>query len=335
MGLIFFCQETALLKTFAYIQGEGLRSDITVEQLPELIENKDNNIWVDLDQPTQDEVTSILADTFNFHPLAIEDCQTPSERPKVESYDSYLFLILPAEGLRLIDGDPDVTEIGCFLGDNYIVTYHRRSMNSFDTTVQKVEANPQLQLARGPAFVMHSIFDSLVDGYFPHISKVDDDLDNLEQEIFYRPSEEILNHLLEFRQRIQTLRRVLSPQRDILSFLCRAAYPQINSDVQMYLRDVVDHLIRLVDNLDNFRFTLSGIMDIYLSLSSNRMNQVMKTLTVIATIMMPLTVLTGIYGMNFRYMPEFEWRYGYLFFWFLAFGISGAFLLYFRKKRWF
>ena len=322
-------------RVFVYESGKPLQTEISADALKCCIGDPETVLWVDLEQPTREEVRSSLVEAFKFHPLAIEDCQTPSERPKVESYGDYLFLILPAEGLRLVDGDPDVTEVGCFIGDNYLVTYHRRSLACFDVVAKRVEANPKHQMGRGPAFIMHALIDALVDGYFPHIKRVDDELDDLEQRVFEKPSEGILNDFLEFRQRVQMLRRVLSPQRDILSSLCRNDYPQIQSEVQVYLRDVVDHLVTLVDNLDSFRFTLSGIMEIYLSLSSNRMNQVMKTLTVIATIMMPLTVLTGIYGMNFRNMPEVYWDLGYLFFWILAFSISGSMLFYFWRKGWF
>jgi len=328
-------QEGIMLKTFVFKRGEELLQNISVEGLAEVVANKESILWVDLDLPTPEEVKQVLVKAFAFHPLAIEDCQTPAERPKVESYGEYLFLVLPAEGLRLVEGDPDVTEICCFLGDNYLVTYHRRSLSCFDTISKRCEANPKRTLGRGPAFVMHGIIDALVDGYFPHIKKVDDELDALEAAIFEKPAENVLNDLLDFRERVQTLRRVLSPQRDILTHLCRASYPQISSDVQVYLRDVVDHLLRLVDNIDNFRYTLSGFMEIYLSLTSNRMNQVMKTLTVIATIMMPLSVLTGIYGMNFKFMPEKDWPLGYAFFWLLALGISGSMLYYFRRKKWF
>ncbi|HNT36211.1 MAG TPA: magnesium transporter CorA family protein, partial [bacterium] len=203
-----------MLRSFHYHAEKGIQTDLPLESFPELIKDNQNIIWVDMVEPTQKEIKTVLAETFQFHPLAIEDCQTPAERPKAESYGSYLFVILPAEGLRFVDDEPDVTEIACFLGDNFLVTYHRRKLACFDVMAQRCQANPHHQMARGPAFIMHGIIDTLVDSYFPHIAKVDNELDDLEQEIFQRPSEEILNKLLDARWRIQTLRRVLSPQRD-------------------------------------------------------------------------------------------------------------------------
>ncbi len=284
-------------------------------------------VWVDV--LDADEATlNAIAGFLPLHPLAIEDCLHFPQRPKLDVYEDSTFLIwmLPSlpDGTGIIS-----TELDVFLGREHLITVHRDRL----APVDKVGAHVQEYLERGVEWTLHSILDLMVDSMFPLVDSLADDLEEIEDLMLVDAGSEQLERLYGAKRALVQLHKVVGPERDALRGLARLE-AFVAPDAYMYFQDIGDHLARVADSVDTYREVASGTMDIYLSSVSNRMNLIMKQLTVIATIFMPLTLISGIYGMNFRYMPELEWRFGY-------FGVLGGMLAivlwmlwFFKRRKW-
>lgn len=320
-----------MISILVYSEEEGHRLLHQAEPLPALLADKRNWVWVDLEAATPEE-SEILSREFHFHPLAIEDCISETPLPKVDDYGDYIFLVL--HGSRPMADHAFVTaEMNFFLGPRYLVSYHDEPSRSISKTKERcVREGPSI--TRGVDFLLHEILDGMVDNYFPVLDQFDSRIDQIEEEVFARPDRETLNKIFSLKKEVMHLRRVASPQREILNRLSRDPFPVISSKAAVYFRDVYDHLARITDLAESYRDLVTSALDAYLSVVSNRLNEIMKLLTVFTATLMPLTVLTGIYGMNFQNMPELHSRYGY----FIVLGVmaltSIGMLLFFRKKKW-
>jgi magnesium transporter len=290
-------------------------------------------VWVDLAAPTTDE-SRILSDVFHFHELAIEDALAEIHHPKVESYGDYLYLILHGIDFKAREHAFKTQEIDFFLGQQYLVTYHSGTSRSIGRIAEICGRNERV-LGEGPATLFYRIVDTMVDNYRPEVDKLSDRLDALEKEIFSRPKSTLVKRILDFKRDISSLRRVIMPERDAIARLARREFPQISESLSYRFRDVHDHLIRLADEAVYFQDRISSLLDAYLSNVSNQLNGVMKVLTIISTIFMPMTVLTGLYGMNVP-LPHLPGGEHAQFWWILAImaGVTLAMLLFFRKRNW-
>jgi magnesium transporter len=253
-------------------------------------------VWVDLSAPTADEA-KILSDVFHFHELAIEDAVAEIHHPKVESYGDYLYLILHGIDFKAREHAFRTQEIDFFLGSQYLVTYHNGTSRSIGRIGEICGRNERV-LGEGPATLLYRIVDTMVDNYRPEVDKLSVRLDALEKEVFARPRSTLVKRILDFKRDIASLRRVILPQLDAIARLARREFPQISESLSYRFRDVHDHLIRLTDEAGYFQDRISSLLDAHLSNVSNQLNGVMKVLTIISTIFMPMTVLTGLYGMN-------------------------------------
>lgn len=289
-------------------------------------------VWVDLESPTADEA-QILTSPFGFHPLAIEDCWHEPQAPKADDYGDYLFIV--AHGVRYEAEREEFTarELNVFLGANFLVTFHSDHSRSVEATQSYVRRNPQV-MARGMDFLLHHILDRLIDNYFPKLEILEDKIEALEASVFLDPKPDLLNEIFRVRKHIVDLKRVAGQEREVLVGISRGELPFVSERAQHYFKDIYDHLFRIVEIADNHRETVNIILQAYLSLISNQLNSTMRVLTVIATMMLPLTVITGIYGMNFQHMPELEWRYGYYAVLAFMLVVAGGMVYYFRKRRW-
>lgn len=290
-------------------------------------------VWVDLESPTEAEL-AVLADAFRFHPLAIEDCVTPEHQPKVEDFGSHLFLIF-----RGIDFNPPVDDfqtlkLAAFLGPNYLVTYHRRPMRSVNTVRERHAQGSGMGLFRGVDRLLHEIVDHLIEYYFPVLENLEGEIDAIEDELLGDCGPETLDRVLSTKRRIQEIKRALAPHREIFTRIGRDVFPVIAPPTVAFYRDLYDSTARLTETADSYRDHLASLFDAYLSVVSQRLNEVMKVLTVIATIVLPLTFIAGVYGMNFDYMPELRWRYGYFAIWGVMLAIAAALLWMFRRRGW-
>jgi len=320
-----------MITIFAYSKEEGFRHFVEAERLGPLLADKRNLIWVDLEAATSEEGI-ILSRDFNFHPLAIEDCIAETLLPKVDDFDDYIFLVL--HGSRTTSDRIFTTaEINFFLGNNYLVTYHDQPSRSISRSKERcLKLGPAM--TQGADFLLHDILDGLVDNYFPILNQYDEAIDQIEAEVFANPTQATLNKIFTLKREITHLRRVTGPQRDILNRLSRDHCRVISSKAAIYYRDVYDHLVRIADLSEAYRDLISGAMEVYLSVVSNRLNEIMKVLTVFTAVMMPLTLITGIYGMNFVHIPELNTRYGYYSILGIMLLIATGMFSYFRKKKW-
>ena len=289
--------------------------------------------WVDLMNPSPEE-GRILADVFHFHELAVEDALAETHLPKAESYGSFLYVILHRIDFKAPEHCFRTYDVDFFLGPNYLVTVHGGESRSIDQIRDICERN-SMALGEGPAALMHRIVDAMVDNYRPEIEELSDRLDEIEEDIFDRSSPQLAKRILDFKRDVSSLRRVVQPQRDVVSRLARREFPFIDEQNAYRFRDVQDGLVRLSDESMFFADRVTSLLDAHLSQVSNNLNQVMKVLTVIATIFMPLTFLTGLYGMNVD-LPHFGFG-GTTMFWVLMIVmlvIVGWMLVLFRKRGW-
>jgi magnesium transporter len=290
-------------------------------------------LWVDLQSPTEEE-GRVLASYFHFHELAVEDALGEILQPKIEAYDGYLYLVLHAIDFKASAHEFATHEVDFFINDRYLVTVHDDTSRSIDRLLDVCPKNDFI-LAEGTDALLHRIVDSIVDNYRPEVDKLERRLDEVEEHVFDSPEPDDIKRILTLKKDVGSLRRVVTPQRDVVGRLARREFQIITEQIGYRFRDVFDHLVRLSEEASIFQDRVTGILDAHLSFTSNRLNQVMKVLTVISTIFMPMTVLTGMWGMNVT-LPQFPggehaqfwWIFGIMIF------ISGGLLWTFNRDRW-
>jgi magnesium transporter len=285
--------------------------------------------WVDFDVPSQDE--AMLLDThFHFHPLAIEDCYHLLQRPKLDHYGKVNFLVVHAVNVLTLA----VEEVDLFWGERFIVTFHLAPSREIHGAWSRMEQQEALR-HRGHGYAAYTVMDSLVDEYFPSIYQIEDQLNDIEMKGRDAPTQLLMNEIFEIRTKLLKLRRTIVPMRDLFYRIVSSDKIEGIKEELIYFTDIYDHLLKLSEIIETTREMTADMRDSYISLNSNRMNNIMKTLTVITTIFMPLTFVAGIYGMNFAYMPELTWHWGYFAILGIMFGIGFAMFLWFRRKGWF
>ncbi|HUC36404.1 MAG TPA: magnesium/cobalt transporter CorA [Acidimicrobiales bacterium] len=275
---------------------DGAEHEPSAANLEQLLESS-ARFWLDLAAPTHEDAETLLRDTFHFHPLAVEDADHFGQRPKIDSYDDFALMVVYGAV-----GDGRLVEVHCFYTENYLVTVHRDHCPDLAKLAERLKRSAD----KKPDHVMllYRVIDILVDGYFPVLATMDDQIDELEDEILQRPTEQQLGRLFDLKRSLIALRKVVSPQRDMFATLLTGTdvLPGMTPDAERYFRDLYDHLIRISDLVDSYRDLMSGVLDTHLSTVSNRLNVVMKQLTIIATIFLPLSFLTGFFGQNFAWM---------------------------------
>ncbi len=290
---------------------------------------KRKTLWIDIRDPTGKDM-ELLKKNFRFHRLALEDCVHAIQRSKIDDYDGYYFIAMHAMDYK--NNRPAVQELDIFLGKNFLITVHKGRVKCVDIVKERLAKSPILQ--RGPDFAMYVMLDILVDDLFPVTDRINERLDIIENEIFKAPKKDVVNKLFHLRRDILTLRRYIGPEREVLNALTRGDAKFVDARTIPYLRDIYDHLYRIAESIDISRDIITSSFESYLSTISNRLNEILKTLTIVATIVLPISLVAGIYGMNFRFMPELQWQYGYPFALGVMLLIAIVMLLYFRRKGW-
>jgi magnesium transporter len=288
-------------------------------------------VWLDLEGEDEASARALLA-PLGIHPVALDDVVTHINRPKVDDYGAYLYIAVHSARWET-DERPTLAELDLLLCDRFLVTYHEAPTRSVSAAHHVLARRPEL-LARGPAYLLHFLLDVLVDHYLPITERIAADIDELEERMFGKGEDPLDEGILRLKRGMSALRRIVGPQRDTVLALTRDEFRPIPAEVRPYLRDVYDRLARVSDLLDSFRDEAATLLELHVSIVSNRLNQVIKVLTVIATIMLPLTVVTGYYGMNFR-LPEFGWRWGWLYALGLLAATAAGTWWYLRRRRWF
>jgi magnesium transporter len=288
-------------------------------------------VWVDLDSATREE-SRILADVFHFHELAIEDAMSEAHHPKVESYGEYLYLILHGIDFAAAEHRFTTKDVDFFLGAQFLVTVHPGVSRTLGRINELCDRDNRL-LGEGPGILMYRIIDMMIDNYQPEVEKLEIELDELEEEVFERPDQHLGRRILNFKKDVSSLRQVVLPERDAVGRLARREFPLINENLAFRFRDVHDNLVRLSDEAMFFQDRITSILEAHLSAVSNQLNTIMKVLTVISTVFMPLTFITGLYGMNVD-LPHFGLGDNTVF-WVLmvAMAASVATMLWFFHKR--
>lgn len=287
--------------------------------------------WVDFHDPTEDEIKH-LSETFHFHPLAIEDCVQRLQRPKLDYYENHTFYI--SHIVRDINGTLVKGELDFFVGENFIVTYHQMPTPEVDQVRNDI-LSQENRMNWNSLVVFHQILDNIVDNYFPLIYKIEDALDKIEDITENKSMNDLMSELYDSRKRLLNLRHTIDPMRDLLYRMLNSNRLSGIMERREYFSDIYDHLLKLSEMVTANREVTTDIRDSYLSLNSHQTNNVMKILTIMTSIFSPLTLIAGIYGMNFENMPELTWKYGYFFIVGLMGIIGVSMYLWFRKKGWF
>ena len=307
-------------------------NDFPAADISDYCLSEQNVVWADVSDPTGKDFDE-LAEEFNFHPLSIEDCRNAHQRPKVEEYPGYYFMVLYEAELVGPDDDLELRELNIFLGPNYLVTVHSRPIRAIETA-KRLWGEWTDRSGQGAGLLAYLLIDAIVDDYLPLLDVLSDHMDDLEDNIFGDFKPESIQDIFRIKKQLLYLRRSITPLRDVFNTMLRREQPIFPRETLVYFQDVFDHIIRVADTIDNLRDMLGSTMDAYLSVSGNRMNQVMKRLTSISTILMSVTLVAGIYGMNFDFMPELKWRFGYVFALLSMVGIGLGIYFYLRKIKW-
>jgi magnesium transporter len=312
---------------------EKLLDQLDMEQIRGFLATGEGLLWVDMENVT-DKDAELLSNVFCFHPLAVEDCISKDiHPPKIDDFEDYLFIIVHGINYHIESEVVETTELALFLGKNYVVTSHDIPMRSISSMLDRVRKDGRL-MRRGADLLAHDIIDTLVDNIMPTIEEMDEKNDQLEAEALHEPKRETLISIMQLKRSIMALTRVILPQREIVNRLSRGEYALISERAQIYYRNIYDHLVRIEMLTLGLRDMTESVLSTYLSSVSNRMNEVMKVLTLIATIFIPLTFVAGIYGMNFANMPELELKYGYFIILIVMAVIGVSLAVYFRRRRW-
>jgi magnesium transporter len=290
--------------------------------------------WINIDSLHQVEILEKLGERYGFHPLVLEDILNTDQRPKMEDYAEYLYIVLRILNYNDESGEIESEQISLILGPNFIISFQEKEGTVFNSVRERIRNGKGRIRKMGPDYLAYALLDLIVDNYFVIMEKLGEKIEFLEEELVTQPGPETLQTIHHLKREMIFFRKAVWPLREVIGSLERGESPLVKGTSRVYLRDVYDHTIQVIDTIETFRDMVSGMLDIYLSSISNRLNAVMKVLTIIATIFMPLTFIAGIYGMNFKYMPELEWKWGYPVVWFAVVLISVSMLIYFKRKRW-
>jgi magnesium transporter len=290
--------------------------------------------WVNVTGIHDITVIEEFGKALNIHPLLLEDIVHPDQRPKLEDYDDYLFLVLRM--LRYDEAKEELLseQVSLILGPNFVITFQEREGDVFDAVRARIRNGKGKIRKMGCDYLTYALIDSVVDHYFLVLEKYGEKIEILQEEVLSQPTPETLQMIQVTKRDMIFLRKSVWPLREAINALQRGESSLVTDDVSVYLRDVYDHTIQVIDTIETFRDMLSGTLDVYLSSVSNKMNEVMKVLTIIATIFMPMTFIAGIYGMNFKYMPELDWHWAYPVIWAVIIVLGVLMLMGFKRKKW-
>ena len=288
-----------MIYSIAYRPDMEILSNIPPAEYEQFLAQPNSLLWVDFDSEPDESCEPILSGIFHFHPLAVDDALKETHIPKIDDWSDYLYIVMNSIDPRGIHSLVAQTmELDVFIGRNYIVTHHDKAFPAVEKTIQTSQQDPRF-VRNGPAYLLYKIVDDLVAEYWPIVEKIDAEIDSIEDRVFKNPSPELLEQLFQVKRMLLAMRRILGPQREVLNRLARDKFLVLRGKDRVLFRDVYDHVVRLHELNESLRDLVGSTMDSYLSVINNRMNEIMKTLTVITTIFIPITFVTGFFGMNF------------------------------------
>lgn len=327
--------DKVVIRVLAYNSEELVERKL--EKIEDCLEFKDHpnlNFWINVDGLDRVDIIEKLGSYFNIHPLTLEDVLNTRQRPKTEDYDSYIYSVLKMILLDTKTKEITIDQVSIIIGPNYVLSFQEREGDVFDMVRERFK-NPASRLRKsGVDYLAYGLIDAVIDNYFLILEHFGDKIEYLEEGLVLHPRPETLKAIQKYKRDMITLRKSIWPLRELINGLQRVESDLIKETTRVYLRDVYDHTIQVIDTVEDFRDILSSMVDIYLSSISFRMNEVMEVLTVIATIFIPLTFISGVYGMNFEYMPELKWRWGYPTVMFAMILLAVSMFVYFKKRKW-
>ncbi|TFH75699.1 magnesium/cobalt transporter CorA [Gammaproteobacteria bacterium LSUCC0112] len=289
--------------------------------------------WINIDGLQNPDIIRSIGERFSIHPLVQEDILNTDHRPKIEVHDDYLYIVIKVLSFNESTQSLHNEQVSLIVGDNYLLSFCEQPGTVFDGVRNRLRTGRKIR-ELGPDYLAYALIDAVVDNYFLLLEKFGDVIEDLEDELMQTPGARTLNRVQHFKREMLLLRKAIWPMREVLSSLSRDESVILSSDIRLYLRDVYDHSIHIIDNMETLRELLAGMLDLYVSSSSQRLNETMKTLTLFASIFMPLTFIAGVYGMNFEFMPELHWRWGYPLIMLIMAGTGAGLLYYFRRRHW-
>jgi len=314
---------------------EGVQ-EFSIESISELLlyRESDSVTWVMIEGLTDISIIESVGQIFDIHPLVLEDILNTHHRPKFEEYDGYLYIVLKALVSAKAKFYVTYEQVSILLLKNFVFTFKEKRDDLFLPVIQRIRSGKSRFRSLGADYLTYAILDLIVDQNFALIDSLAETIDSVEEKLLSNPTLDTLNTIKGVKREVAYIRRFISPLRDLLASLLRSESDIIDQKSRIYFKDVFDHVLHISEAMDSYRDIFSGLLDIYVSSVSNKMNEVMKVLTMFASIFIPLTFIAGIYGMNFDYMPELRWKWGYPLLWAIFIAIPVILLVYFKKRRW-
>ncbi|MCX6996426.1 MAG: magnesium/cobalt transporter CorA [Kiritimatiellaeota bacterium] len=326
-----------MLRSFIFSQGKLIYQDPGLEVLRLVLYDDDVQLWVDMENPTAQENKEVLEGVFNFHPLAIEDCVTLSERPKADEYDNYIFLVVHA--MNYVAGKHELTtsELNLFIGKNFLVTCHCEPLRCVMATIERVRKNAPL-VARAPDRLTYHLLDALLDQYEPAMEALSTEIEQLEHRVLAAHAANHIGNVVTLKGVVQKMRQIVLPQREVIARVAHGEFKIVRAHLLPYFRDLLDRLAHINDMADNDREALTGVLQVHLNLQQMQINQIIKVLTVLATLALPILAVTSYYGMNIQHMPNTDWPpWPYAYAWILGMILLWTSLIWWwiKKKGWY
>ncbi|MDR4498940.1 MAG: magnesium/cobalt transporter CorA [Candidatus Scalindua sp.] len=326
--------ETVRITVIDY-DGESYRKK-EIQRIEDCFQLKDTSTvtWINISGLHQIEIIEKVGKHFELHPLLLEDVLNTNQRPKIEDFGGYLFIVMRMLFYNGVKNEIESEQVSFFVGSQYVISFQEKEGDVFDPVRERIRNGKGRIRKSGTDYLVYTLIDAIVDHYFITLEKTEEKIDRLEEEVLTNPIPETLQEIHTIKREMIFMRKSVWPLREVISTFERTESLLVKETTTIYLRDVYDHTIQIIDTIETFRDVISGLIDVYLSSISNKMNEVMKVLTIIATIFIPLTFIAGIYGMNFKYLPELEWKWGYFAVWMFMLTVGLSMGMYFKRKKW-
>jgi magnesium transporter len=309
------------------------KSAATLEDV-EMVKNTGTVTWVNVSGLHDTALIGEIGRHFNLHPLLLEDILNTDQRPRMEPYDDFIYIVLKMLHWHEITTTVEIEQVSLLVSGSYVLSFEEREDDIFDSLRQRLKNDQSRLRSCGSDYLAYAILDTIVDNYFLVLERISDELEALEEEVIIHPTPHTLDTIQSLKRELLYIRKAIWPLREAIGRLSHGDIPFFQQNTLIYIRDVYEHTIQIIDSVETFRGIVSGTLDIYLSSISNKMNEIMKVLTVIATVFIPITFITSLYGMNFTHMPELDWPFGYPLVWLIILITSGSLLMYFKRRDW-
>ena len=328
-------QEESTISFFSYNENVCIeKTKTTFEEILNFKKDLSTVEWININAIHDTRLIEKIGAAYNLHSLLLEDIVSTHQRPKIDEYDNCLYVVIRMLYFDEINNEIKTEQISFVLQEGTVISFQEKEGDVFDYVRNRLRQSKGRIRKSGSDYLLYALLDSIVDNYFIILEKVGDKIEAVETELFENPNETTSHQIHQIKQEMIYLKKSIWPLREVINSLNKSEHSLIKPGIKVFMKDLYDHIIQIIDTTETYRDILSGMLDMYLSSVSNKMNQVMKVLTIIATIFIPLTFIAGVYGMNFDYMPELRWKYGYLMVWIIMLAVFIGMIYYFKKKKW-